>query len=149
MLVGCISCSCLLWFQARNIALCLEFRDSDEEDALPLKVMSHTNTQFSAWSDFTTELHLFYKMTATSHMLPYDRFNIQYILPFKSLKRSVIFLKEMNTFIQQKSIKLIKSESKYFYIVRKQNKNILNKSLWIFYSSKSPEKKCTSVSRKY
>ncbi len=108
---------CLLWFQARNIALCLEFRDSDEEDALPLKVMSQTNTQSSAWSDFTTELHLFYKMTATIHMLPYDRFNIQYILPLKS---SVRFFIEINAFIQQRIIKSNKSDCKDVYIFRKQ-----------------------------
>lgn len=28
---------CIVCLQARNIAVCVEFRDSDEEDALPLK----------------------------------------------------------------------------------------------------------------
>ncbi len=68
---------------------------------------------------------------------------------FQEFKEVSNIFERNEYFYSAKSIKLIKSESKYFYIVRKQNKNILNKSLWIFYSSKSPEKKCTSVSRKY
>ncbi len=50
-------------------------------------------------------------------MLPYDRFNIQYILP---LKRSVRFLIEINAFIQQIIIKSNKSDYKDVYIFRKQ-----------------------------
>lgn len=37
-LVCCCSSSCSPPFQARNIAVCVEFRDSDEADARPLKV---------------------------------------------------------------------------------------------------------------
>ncbi len=50
-------------------------------------------------------------------MLPYDRFNIQHILP---LKRSVRFLIEINAFIQQIIIKSNKSDCKDVYIFRKQ-----------------------------
>lgn len=35
---GCGSSSSFLLIQARNIAVCIEFRDSDEADARPLKV---------------------------------------------------------------------------------------------------------------
>lgn len=33
----CVLSLCIACLQARNIAVCVEFRDSDEEDALPLK----------------------------------------------------------------------------------------------------------------
>lgn len=32
---------CRVCLQARNIAVCVEFRDSDEDDALPLKARSN------------------------------------------------------------------------------------------------------------